>query len=190
MRIYRYVFLATIAVYGFEEASMTKDLISTIFARRSIRKYTHKPVSEKATKTLLEAAMAAPSSSNRKPWHFVVITDRLVLDNLARIHPYGKMLLEAPLCIAVCGDTTISPRSWVQDCSAAAENLLLAATALGLGAVWLGVHPRESRVGPIRKALKIPATIVPLNLIAIGHPAEAKTPRTQFDELRVHCERW
>ena len=169
---------------------MTKELIKTIFARRSIRKYTDKPVSEKDTKTLLEAAMAAPSSSNRKPWHFVVVTDRLMLDNLARVHPYAKMLFEAPLCVVVCGDTTISPRSWVQDCSAAAENLLLAATALGLGAVWLGVHPRESRVCPIRKALKIPETIIPLNLIAIGYPAEEKPPRTQFDKLRVHRERW
>ena len=169
---------------------MTKDLIQTIFARRSIRKYTDKPVGEKDVKMLLEAAMAAPSSSNRRPWHFVVVTDRLMLDHLARVHPYGKMLFEAPLCMAVCGDTAISPGSWVQDCSAAAENLLLAATALGLGAVWLGVHPRESRVAPIRNALKLPKTIVPLNLIAIGYPAEEKAPRTQFDELRVHRERW
>lgn len=179
-----------ITVYGFEEPSMTKDLISTIFARRSIRKYTSKPVSEKDIRTLLEAAMAAPSSSNRKPWHFVVVTDRLMLDNLARVHPYGKMLLEAPLCVAVCGDTTISPRSWVQDCSAAAENILLAATALGLGAVWLGVYPRESRVDPIRKVLGIPETLVPLNLISIGCPAEEKEPRTQYDEQRVHSQQW
>jgi len=169
---------------------VTKELIKTIFARRSIRKYTDKPISEKDTKTLLEAAMAAPSSSDRKPWHFVVVTDRLILDNLARGHPYGKMLFEAPLCIAVCGDTTISPGSWVQDCSAAAENLLLAATALGLGAVWLGVHPRESRIAPIKKMLGIPETVVPLNLISIGHPAEEKEPRTQYDEQRVHRQQW
>ena len=169
---------------------MTKELIKTIFARRSIRKYTAETVSEKDVRTILEAAMAAPSASNRKPWHFVVVTDRQILDNLARVHPYGKMLLEAPLCIAVCGDKTISARYWVQDCSAATENLLLAATALGLGAVWLGVHPRESRVGPIRKVLNIPETIVPLNLISIGHPAEEKEPRTQYDEMRVHREHW
>ncbi len=169
---------------------MTKKLIETIFARRSIRKYTDEPVSEKDVRTILEAAMAAPSASNRKPWHFVVVTDRKMLDSLARVHPYGKMLLEAPLCIAVCGDKTISARFWVQDCSAAAENLLLAATALGLGAVWLGVYPRESRVGPIRKVLNIPETVVPLNLISIGHPAEEKEPRTQYDELRVHREHW
>ena len=169
---------------------MAKELIKTIFARRSIRKYTTKPVSKKDIKVMLEAAMAAPSASNRQPWHFIVVTDRQTLDRLARAHPYGKMLFEAPLCITVCGDKTVSPRYWVQDCSAASENLLLAAAALGLGAVWLGVHPRKSRVDSIKKVLKIPETIVPLNLISIGHPAEEKEPRTQYDEPQVHHEHW
>ncbi|MFB0502021.1 MAG: nitroreductase family protein [Candidatus Bathyarchaeia archaeon] len=169
---------------------MAKELIKTILARRSIRKYTAEPVSEKDVKTMLEAAMAAPSASNLKPWHFIVVTNRQKLDNLARVHPYGKMLFEAPLCIAVCGDEAISARYWVQDCSLAAENLLLAATALGLGAVWLGVYPREERINTIRKVLNIPENIVPLNLISIGHPAEEKEPRTQYDELRVHREKW
>jgi nitroreductase len=169
---------------------MVNELIKTIFARRSIRRYTTELVGEKDVKTMLEAAMAAPSASNRKPWHFIVVTDRQTLDNLARVHPYGKMLLEAPLCMAVCGDKTISSRYWVQDCSAAAENLLLAATALGLGAVWLGVYPREERVNPIRRVLNIPENIVPLNLISIGHPMEEKEPRTQYDELRVHRQQW
>ena len=169
---------------------MQKELIKAIFARRSMRKYTAEPVSKNDVKTMLEAAMAGPSASNRKPWHFVVVTDRQKLDNLARVHPYGKMLFDAPLCIAVCGDKTISPRYWVQDCSASSENVLLAATALGLGAVWLGVHPREERVRPIRKVLNIPENIVPLNLIPIGHPAEEKEPRTQYDEMRVHHEHW
>nr|HID12938.1 nitroreductase family protein [Anaerolineae bacterium] len=164
--------------------------MQTIFARRSIRRYTAEPVSEADIKTLLEAAMAAPSASNLKPWHFVVVTERRTLDGLAEAHPYGKMLFEAPLCIAVCGDPAISERYWVQDCSAAAENLLLAATALGLGAVWLGVYPNEERVAAMRQVLGIPETIVPLNLISIGHPMEEKEPRTQYDESRVHRERW
>jgi len=169
---------------------MARGLINTIFARRSIRKYTVESVKEKDIKTMLEAAMAAPSASNLKPWHFIVITDRQKLDNLAAVHPYGRMLLEAPLCITVCGDKTISANFWVLDCSAAAENLLLAATALGLGAVWLGVYPSEERVSAIRKVLNLPETVVPLNLISIGHPAEEKEPRTQYDELRVHREKW
>ncbi|UCE96331.1 MAG: nitroreductase family protein [Candidatus Bathyarchaeota archaeon] len=166
------------------------ELIGLIFARRSIRKYTFEPINEENIKTLLEAAMAAPSSSNRKPWHFIVVTDRKTLDKLGRAHPYGKMLLEAPLCIVVCGDTTISARYWVQDCSAATENLLLAATALGLGAVWLGVYPRKERINVAKRILKIPQNIAPLNIISIGHQAEVKEPRTQYNKERIHQNIW
>jgi len=169
---------------------MTQKFIHTIFSRRSIRSYTAEAVSAEQVKTLLEAAMAAPSASNLKPWHFVVVTNRQTLDSLAESHPHGKMLFEAPLCIAVCGDRSMSARYWVQDCSAATENLLLAAAALGLGAVWLGVHPIEERVRDIRQVLNLPDTIIPLNLISIGHPAEEKEPRTQYEETRVHRERW
>ena len=169
---------------------MMNETIQAIFSRRSIRKYTPEPVDEKDVKTMLEAAMAAPSASNRKPWHFVAVTRRETLDALAEAHRYGKMLFQAPLCIAVCGDETVSERFWVQDCSAATENLLLAATAQGLGAVWLGVYPREERVKDVREILGIPETVIPLSLISIGHPDEEKEPRTQYDEGRVHSEKW
>jgi nitroreductase len=169
---------------------MTKELINTIFARRSIRDYTDKKISRSEIRVMLEAAMAAPSAANLKPWHFIVVTDRQMLYNLAAVHPSSKTLLEAPLCIAVCGDTAISARFWVQDCSASTENLLLAATALGLGSVWLGVYPGEDRIQGVRKVLNIPETIFPLNLIAIGHPAEKKESRTQYDKLRVHRDHW
>jgi nitroreductase len=168
---------------------MTENLIQTIFSRRSIRKYTDEPVSEDDIQTLLDAAMAAPSASNIKPWHFVVVTQRETLDALADAHPHGKMLAQASLCIAVCGDPDLS-RYWEQDCSAATENLLLAATALGLGAVWLGVHLRDDRIASVRRILDIPQNVSPLNLISIGHPAEEKEPRTQYDEARVHRGRW
>jgi nitroreductase len=169
---------------------MGKELINTILARRSIRKYTMEPVNKNDIRAMLEAAMAAPSASNLKPWHFIVVTNRQKLDKLAQIHPHGKMLAEAPLCITVCGDTTISPSFWTQDCSIASENLLLAATALGLGSVWLGVYPREERAKAIRKELNLPENITPLNLISIGHPAETKEPRTQYEEQRVHHNKW
>jgi nitroreductase len=174
----------------FEEWSMRKELMKTILARRSIRKYTSEPVGKKDITAMLKAAMAAPSGSDLKPWHFIVVTDRKILDNLASVHPYGRMLFKAPLCIAVCGDTTTSASLWVQDCSAATENLLLMATAMGLGAVWVGVYPRENRVKAVRKVLGLPETVAPLNLISIGHPAEEKEPRTQYDKLRVHRGRW
>jgi nitroreductase len=169
---------------------MGNELVKTILARRSIRKYTSKRVSKDSIKTILEAAMAAPSASNLKPWHFVVVTDKRLLRTLSEVHPHGKMLSEAPLCIAVCGDLAVSESFWVQDCSAATENLLLAATALGLGSVWLGVYPRQDRVDNIRSVLKLPETVTPLNLISIGYPAEKKEPRTQYDEQKVHNQRW
>jgi len=169
---------------------MSQKLIDAIFARRSIRKYTSEPVSEADVTSLLQAAMAAPSASNRQPWHFVVVTERDTLDRLGDVHPYAKMLFEAPLCIAVCGDTRVSESYWVQDCSAATENLLLAASALGLGAVWLGVYPREDRVAAVRQALGLPDPILPLNLISIGHPAETKEARTQYNAERVHRGSW
>jgi nitroreductase len=169
---------------------LANEFIKTILARRSIRKYKNDQVSDDVVKTLLEAAMAAPSASNLKPWHFIVIKNREKLDSLAEAHPYGKMLFEAPLCIAVCGDKSVSEAYWVQDCSAATENLLLAAVALDLGAVWLGVYPRNERVIFVNRLMNLPENIVPLNLISIGYPAEVKEPRTQFDEARVHLERW
>jgi nitroreductase len=169
---------------------MGRELIQTILSRRSIRRYTDEPVGEADIRTLLEAAMAAPSASNRKPWQFIVVTRRQTLDALAEAHPHGDMLFEATLCIVVCGDLTEMERFWVQDCSAATENLLLAVTALGLGAVWLGVYPKQDRVTAVRPILGLPETITPLNLISIGHPAEEKEPRTQYDESRVHRERW
>jgi nitroreductase len=161
-----------------------------VFRRRSIRKYAGKPVDEKDIRALLEAGMAAPSASNLQPWHFVVVTNRSKLRELSEVHPYGKMLAEAGLAIAVCGDPQISERYWDQDGAAATENILLAAEGLGLGAVWLGCHPRIERKDAIRKVLGIPDSIEVLSLLAIGHPGEKKPARTQYDEARVHREQW
>ena len=166
--------------------------LDAILARRSIRKYTSEPVTDEDIKKLLEAAMAAPTGGNRKPWHFIIIKERETLDRLAVRHLYGKMLTEAPLCIAVCGDPSLTPlpRNFVpQDCSAATMNILHAAVALGLGAVWIGLALDE-HYDMVRSLLGIPEDIVPHNLIAIGHPAEQKEPRTQYDETRVHREKW
>ncbi len=163
--------------------------LEIIFERRSIRAYTDEPVSEEDVRSLLEAGMAAPSASNQKPWHFVLVTDRSKLNALAQEHPYGKMLARAPLGIAVCGDPAVSDW-WVQDCSAATENILLAAAALGLGAVWLGCHGRPDREQSVRNALGIPERIGVLSLLSIGHPAEEKKARTQYDPSRVRRDSW
>ena len=164
--------------------------LAALYARRSVRRYTGAPLSEADVKSLLEAGMAAPSASNRKPWHFVVVTEPAGLGKLAAIHPYGKMLSNAGLCIGVGGDLDISPDFWVQDCSAATENILVAAATLGLGAVWLGVHPRAERERELKQFLGMPDNVGLLCLVAVGHPAEQPAPRTQYDETRVHRGRW
>ena len=163
--------------------------LNIIFARRSIRQYTGQPISEADIESLLQAGMAAPSASNRKPWRFVAITDRNTLEQLAYDHPYGKMLAGAAVGIAVCGDPSVSDW-WVQDCSAATENILIGAVALGLGAVWLGCHGRPEREKVVRDVLGIPRHIGVLSLISIGYSAEHKEARTQYDPAHVHLDRW
>jgi nitroreductase len=163
--------------------------LNMIFARRSIRAYSGEAVSEEEIQSLLEAGMAAPSASNQKPWHFVVVTERELLRILGGFHRFWKMTANAEVAIAVCGDPAISGW-WVQDCSAATENILVAATGLGLGAVWLGCHGRPEREQAVRDALGIPADIGVLSLLSIGHPGEEKEARTQYDADRVHENGW
>ncbi len=168
------------------------DVMQAILTRRSIRRYTSDPVPPKQVERLLAAAMAAPSAGNEQPWHFVVVRDRALLEAIPRFHPYSAMLKEAPLAILVCGDVTLEKHEgyWVQDCSAATQNLLLAAHAEGLGAVWLGLHPRPEREQGMRDLLALPGNVVPLALVALGHPAEEKGPAARFDPSRVHHDRW
>ena len=168
------------------------DAMEAILTRRSIRKFKSQVVSDDLITQLLKAAMYAPSAGNQQPWHFIVVKDRAFLDEITKIHPYAQMLNEAPLAIAICGDIEkqIHEGYWVQDCSAATENLLLAAHALGLGGVWLGAHPREERVAGLRKILHIPDKIIPLCVIAIGYPAEEKPPAERFFPERIHHDKW
>jgi nitroreductase len=162
-----------------------------IFARRSIRAYSGEPVTEEQIRSLLEAGAAAPSAWNRRPWHFVVVTDKGRLQALADLHPYGKMIGSAAVGIAVCGDPAESAL-WVQECSAVTQNILIAVAGLGLGGVWLGCHGRSEREHAVRDVLGIPQEIGVLSVISIGHPhpMEKKEPRTQLDLARVHRERW
>jgi nitroreductase len=168
------------------------DLIKQILSRRSIRKYTPEPIKEEVINELLEAAMSAPSAGNEQPWQFVVINNRHILDEIPNIHPHSKMLREAPLAILVCGDIEKEAHRgyWMQDCAAAVENLLLAASAKGLGAVWLGVYPREDRVKGLRELLNIPHHVIPFALVSVGHPAEKKPPEDRFDKTKIHFNRW
>jgi nitroreductase len=162
--------------------------LNFIFSRRSIRRFTTERVSQYQIKLLLEAAMAAPTAMNIQPWHFVVVDETGKLGELRKILPFGKM--QAPLAICVCGNLgslkrLVTERFWVQDCSAATENLLLAANALGLGAVWCGVHPINRLESATRIILNLPESVIPLNIVYIGYPAEEKPARTQYDQTKV-----
>ncbi|MCX7721445.1 MAG: nitroreductase family protein [Verrucomicrobiae bacterium] len=169
-------------------------MLDLIFGRRSIRVFVPGAVEDGTVQKLLEAAMAAPSAVCKDPWRFVVVRDRGTLDALAGVLSNGQMLRSAALAIAVCGDIEAAHDRQLsyllQDCAAAIENLLLAAHALGLGACWLGVHPREQRISRVREILGIPPQVIPVACIAIGKPGEQKPPRTRFNPAYVHYEKW
>ena len=164
------------------------DTLTTIMKRRSIRKFTDQPVEREKLQQLLEAAMAAPSAMNAQPWEFVVVTEKAVMDKFRHALMFAKM--NAPAAICVLGSNRMQKgkagdKFWVQDCSAASENILLAATALGLGSVWIGVHPLTIFSRQVSSILNLPEGVTPLNLIYIGYPAETKEVRTQYEEARV-----
>lgn len=167
-------------------------MIDAIFNRRSIRKYTGQPVSDETIETLLRAGMAAPSAGNEQPWHFIVIRDRTTLEAITRFHPYAQMLHGADCAIVVCGDTALERYKgfWVQDCSAASENMLLMVQDLGLGSVWVGVYPMADRVEPLKQLLGLPESVIPLGILPIGYPAEKKSPANRFNPERIHRDSW
>ncbi len=168
---------------------MRKD---PILKRRSVRRFTAQGVEEKDVRKLLEAGMSAPSAGNERPWHFLVIRDRRTLEGIMEFHPYAKMLKECAGAILVCGDPSLEkyPGFWVQDCSAATENILIMAVQLDLGAVWLGIYPIEERVNGLRKLACLPDNVVPFSLVPFGHPAEERKLIDRYDEDRVHHEKW
>ncbi len=166
--------------------------MDAILTRRSIRKYTAQPVSDELVTGLLRAAMAAPSAGNQQPWEFVVVRNRKLLESISTASPYAGMVGEAQLAVIVCGNLDREQRVgfWVQDCAAATENLLIAAHAVGLGAVWLGFYPREDRVALLRSLLRLPDRIIPLAVVPIGYPAEHPDPADRFEPERVHLDHW
>ncbi|MDZ7337332.1 MAG: nitroreductase family protein [candidate division KSB1 bacterium] len=168
------------------------EAYEAIITRRSVRTFTSRPVPPEVVRKLLVAAMSAPSAGNQQPWHFVVVRARGTLEALAELLPHGKMLLHAPVAVVVCADLRLEVHAgyWVQDCAAATENLLLAAHALGLGGVWVGVYPREERVVGVRKLFALPDEVMPLCIVAIGYPGEPIGGAERYKEGRVHYERW
>lgn len=188
------------------EAPKEKGALEVIKARTSIRSFTGEKLTEEQIHTLLDAAMAAPTDANIQPWRFIVITDDEIKAGLYQGEKHKHMVTTAGAVIVVCGETTrmVKPHDaaedaepverpnnyWFEDCSAATENLLLAATALDLGAVWLSCYPTERIVDRIRAYLGIPSNVTPLAIVPVGYPAETPTPKDKWNPDNIHYDRW
>lgn len=170
------------------------DTLEAIATRRSVRQFNKdKPVEQEKIAQILKAAMSAPSARNEQAWHFIVIDQRKLLDELPNLHPYADMCLQAPLAIICCADISIpkDEKFWAQDLSAASQNILLAARALDLGSVWLGVYPQKDRIEDIQKRFNLPKNIIPFNIIPIGYSGVKQKAADRFQENRIHYnEAW
>lgn len=167
-------------------------MLNTIFNRRSVRKYIDKPVEKEKIEEILKAGMYAPSACNKQPWHFIVCGERHVIDEIRKIHPYSAMLKEAPLCIIVCGDTELEmvPKMYTVDCSAATQNILLAAKSLDLDSCWLGVYLNNAVGEELSKYFKLPENIKPFSVIALGYSNENIAHPDRFRPERIHYNNW
>jgi len=171
------------------------QIIETILQRKSVRHYGAGEIPKEDLETIMRAGMAAPSGMNKQPWAFVAVRDRQQLDMLGDALPYAKMLLQATAAVIVCGDLrTLSneeAKLWVQDTSAATENILLAAEALGYGAVWTAVYPEADRMKPVVEILGLPERVIPLNAIAVGQPLEDRDrPKNKWKPEKIHYDHW
>lgn len=171
-------------------------VMQNILSRKSVRTYTDQPVSRAQIDTLLRAAMAAPTGRDMRPWKFIVVDDKEMLKTLAGRLPYAKMLPEAQAAVLICGDLSVTDdkgnpsTNWMFDCSAATENLLLAAESMGLGAVWTAVYPYDERLRPVTEVMQLPDYIVPLNVIPIGYPKGNPQPKDKYDADNIHYNGW
>ncbi len=170
------------------------EAYEAILTRRSVRKYTDKPIDEETMEKLIRAGMYAPSARNARPWHFITVQDRATIEKIRKGQPQLAMMRHAPAVIVVCGDpaavTSQYKDYFIQDCTAATENILLAAHALGLGAVWCGCHPKPDVKAQVAEALGIPPDIVPFSLIAIGYPDETPKQPDRWEKKKLHREKW
>jgi nitroreductase len=182
------------SAWSADEAIMN-DTLKTIFSRKSVRSYKNDPVSKEKLEMLIKAGMAAPTAVDKRPWEFIVVTDRKILQELTDALPFAKMASSAAAAIIVGCDVRkqwggMDSDYWIMDCSAATENILLAAESMGLGAVWTAVYPEDSRIRAVRQILGMPSHIVPLNLIPLGVPSVREKPKDKYDPKQIHWNKW
>jgi nitroreductase len=168
------------------------NILETLINRRSIRKYKEKTVPREMILQIIKAGMYAPSARNQQPWQFIIIDQKETMKSIMQVHPYASMLNSASHAIIICGDQSkeISKGYWPVDCSAATQNILIAAHGTGLGAVWLGVYPRDDRMQGIINIMKLPKHIIPFALVPVGYPDEVKQTPDRFDENRIHINQY
>jgi nitroreductase len=174
---------------------MKSDFLEILHERKSVRQYSDQKVTEEQLETLVRAGMAAPSAVNRQPWFFFAINDRVLLDELGNRLPYAKMLLQAPAAIVVCGNMERAldawqQEFWIQDCSAATQNTLLAAESMGLGSVWTAVYPATDRIEIVRKVLILPSHLIPLNVLPIGYPDGPQRAKDKWKPENMMWNKW
>jgi nitroreductase len=171
---------------------MNMEKLNYILDRRSIRRFTNRKIDPRVIRSILTAAMYAPSAVNMQPWHFVVIDDPLLMEKIMQIHPYARMMQTASHAVVVCGDEQLQHDDgyWVVDCGAATQNLLLAAQTLGVGSCWVGLHPREERKASFSRLLSLPSHVKPFALVALGDPDEHKPRPERFHPEKVRYNGW
>lgn len=173
---------------------MKEPFLEMLQTRRSIRQFTGAPIPPSDLETISQVAVQAPSAVNVQPWAFVAVTRPETLEALADALPYAGMVRQAGAAVIVCGlpgkDPKWSPKYWIYDCSAAAQNVLLAAHGLGYGAVWCAVHPEEDRVARVRAICGMPDHVVPMALIPIGVPAPDQSGHKAERSCDIHWEQW
>ena len=178
-----------------QEKSMENQAINNIMTRMSVREFTGEKISDGQIDTLLRAAMAAPSAINKQPWAFVVVTEDSVLSKLGEVLPYSRCSNHPAIAVIPCGDLSKAIEGemagfWINDVSAATENLLFAAHAMGLGAVWTGLHPDMKRAGMVQEMLGLPEHIIPLCVVPVGVPAEKPEVKDKYKPENIHYNAW
>ena len=168
------------------------DILEAIFTRRSIRKFTGEPISDQDMEMVIRAGFQAPSAHNYQPWEFIILRDKSNMERIAKVHTYAKMLPNAEAGIIVCGDMNKQTMTGflIEDCSAAIQNILLAAHGIGLGAVWCGLYPVTHLTHEVAKVCSLPEHIVPVGLVVIGHKGEERKKEDRFNSAKLHYEVW
>jgi nitroreductase len=189
------IFLITLVSCNSNNNSMSSTTMDVIHQRTSIRKYQNRPVSKEQLEMLVKAGMAAPSAMNKQPWQFIIVEDKEILQALGKDIQTSKMVQQAPAAIIVCGDMQKAGEGWlqqywIQDCSAASQNILLAITDMGLGGVWASIYPAPERMKIVGSILNLPEHIIPLNIIPVGYPDEPQSPKDKWDAKKVHWNKF